>query len=307
MDYRNVIGNTNGLVPSKSVGRGLIKLDRVVEFQTAYARNKDTLYDEIKTECVKLFMNYKMKARPIPVLPEVVSYADINKNIDLAHIPVALIKSSLSPAYINLKNNLAFLIGSRFFEDSIPFVDNLIHVLNNTEKFNTFIFDTNFIYEEFNYQNIKYASENYIDNLTLIESYSNQINEVLKNNNNNKKSLVNVKECVIVVLGIDSFVKNLDADNRTKFTNIVNSTKEHRKIHFIFIDSANNLKKNEFEQWYKDLVDTSTGLYIGDGFAEQYAIKPSKILQEYYDLIGLNYGYLVNNGVVDFVKLVGKK
>ena len=307
MDYRNVIGNTNGLIPSKLVGRGLIKLDRVVEFQTAYAKNKDTLYDEIKTGCVKLFMQYKMKARPIPVLPEIVSFNDINSNIDLAHIPVGLIKKSLSPAYINLKNNKAHLIAARFFDDAISFIDNLIYVLNNTDKFNAFIFDTNFIYEEFNYSNIKYVAENFNDNLKIIDNYSSQIDKVLKKNNNNKKSIANIKECVCVILGIDSFVKNLDDDNRILFNNIVNSTKEHGKIHFIFVDSANNLKKNEFEQWYKDLVDTSTGLYLGDGFAEQYAIKPSKILQEYYDPIGLNYGYLVNNGVVDFVKIIGKK
>jgi len=307
MDYRNIVGNTNGLVPSKSIGRGLIKLDRVVEFQTAYARNKESLYDEIKTECVKLFMQYKMKARPIPVLPDVVSFDDIKENIDLAHIPVALVKKTLQPAYINLKNNLAFIIGSRFFENVVPFIDNLLYILNSTDKFNTFVFDTNFIYDDFKYNNIKYASENFKDNLKLIENYCKQIEEVFKQNNNNKKTIATVKECVCVILGIDSFVKNLDEGNKTVFNNVVNSTKVHGKIHFIFVDSANNLKKNEFEQWYKELVDSSCGLYLGDGFAEQYAIKPVKTLQEYYDLVGLNYGYLVTNGVVDFVKIIEKK
>ena len=56
--------------------------------------------------------------------------------------------------------------------------------------------------------------------------------------------------------------------------------------------------------WYK--FNLSSGLWIGDGFAEQYLIKPTKVLQDYYDVIGNNYGYIVDNGQVRFIKIIEK-
>ena len=82
--------------------------------------------------------------------------------------------------------------------------------------------------------------------------------------------------------------------------------KESLKVHFIFIDIPAGFKPYEYESWYKSTINPSTGLWIGDGFAEQYLIKPTKVLQEYYDLIGNNYGYLVENGQVKFIKVIEK-
>ena len=60
------------------------------------------------------------------------------------------------------------------------------------------------------------------------------------------------------------------------------------------------------ESWYKDTVDSSNGLWIGDGFSEQYVIKPTRMEQKYYNPIGNSYGYLVTNGIVKFIKVIEK-
>ena len=308
MDYKVILGNTNGIIPSKTFGRGLIKLDNIVEFQTAYAFPKETLYDNIKQFCIKLFMQYKMKARNIPVLPETVSFKDINiNNTDINNIPVGLIKKSLGIASLKLENFLSYLIGARNFEDLISFIDKLLFILNNSNTFSTFVFDSQFIYEENKYNNIVYSNNNFGKLLNKISDYSNQIDEVLKKNSDNKKSIRNVKHVICVVLGLEKFIKSLNDEDKKIFENIINKSKDSYKIHFIFVDSANSFKKNEYEMWYKDSVDSSNGLWIGDGFAEQYVIKPTKLIQSYYDLIGNNYGYMVTNGNVDFIKIIEKE
>lgn len=308
MDYRNVFGNTNGVVPSKYVGRGLVKLDKVVEFQTAYCYRKENLYDNVKMLCVKLFMDMKMKARAIPVLPDVVEFKDINKNeININNIPIGIIKKTLDVASINLKDNISYLISSRNFDDMLTFIDKLLYVLNSSSSFNTFVFDTKFIYEENKFNNITYLNNGYSYVLKQIGEYADKIDDVLKQNINNRKSVSNVKDVLVVLLGLDKFVKSLNDDDKKLFENIINKTKDSVKIHFMFIDNSNSLKKNEYESWYKDTVDSSSGLWIGDGFAEQYSIKPTKIQQSYYELIGNRYGYIVSNGNVDYIKIIEKE
>ena len=307
LDYRNVLGNTNGIIPSKIIGRGLIKLDKVVEFQTAYVSNKDTLYDDIKTYCVKLFMTIKMKARPIPVLPEQVSFSDISRNeISISSIPVGLIKKNLGVSNINLKEIISYLISSRSFDDIIPFIDKFLYVLSNS-NINTFVFDTKFIYEENKFSNIQYLNSDFISSLEKINDYAEQIHNVLEQTSFNKRSIKDVKDVICVIIGLDKFIKGLKEDEKKLFDNIISKTKESTKIHFVFIDSAGSLKKCEFESWYKDTVDSSSGLWIGDGFAEQYSIKPTKLEQKYYDLVGNSYGYIVSNGSVDFIKVIEKE
>ena len=307
MDYRNVFGNTNGVVPSKYIGRGLVKLDKVVEFQTAYCYPKESLYDNIKTLCVKLFMDIKMKARGIPVLPEVVEFKDINRSeVSINNIPVGIIKKTLDIASINLKDNISYLISSRSFDDMITFIDKLLYIISGNNSFNTFVFDTRFVYEENKFNNITYLNNGYSDSLKQINDYVEKIDEVLKSNNNNKKSISNVKEVLVMLFGVDKFVKSLNDDDKKLFDNIINKTKDSLKVHFMFVDSSNNLRKIEYETWYKDTVDSSSGLWIGDGFAEQYSIKPTKVQQSYYEIIGNKYGYIVSNGNVDYIKIIEK-
>ena len=306
LDYRTIFGNTNGVVPSKYIGRGLIKLDKVVEFQTAYSYPKENLYDSIKTLCVKLFMEIKMKARPIPVLPDVVEFKDINKNeISISNIPVGVVKKTLDIASINLKDNISYLISSRNFDDMTAFIDKLLFVLSNTGTFKSFVFDTKFIYEENKYNNITYLNSNY--SLKEISDYIDKIDDVLKQNSNNKKSISGVKEVLVMLIGVDKFVKSLNDEDKKLFDNIITKTKDSMKVHFMFVDSSSNLKKIEYESWYKDTVDSGSGLWIGDGFAERYSIKPTKIQQSYYELIGNKYGYIVSNGNVDFIKVIEKE
>ena len=80
------------------------------------------------------------------------------------------------------------------------------------------------------------------------------------------------------------------------------------KLEFVSysIDIPSAFKSYEYESWYKGSVNQSTGLWIGDGFAEQYLIKPTKMIQEYYDVIGNNYGYIIENGQVSFIKVIEK-
>ena len=101
-------------------------------------------------------------------------------------------------------------------------------------------------------------------------------------------------------------MSSLSNEYKDKVINIFNKVKESLKVHFIFIDTPSGFKPHEYEMWYKSVINPANGLWIGDGFAEQYLIKPTKMVQSHYDLIGNSYGYLVEEGQVKFIKFVEK-
>ena len=305
-DYRSVFGNTNGIIPAKTFGRGLFKKDRVLEFQTAYAFEKEELYKKILETSIKSFMTYKTKMKPIPVLPENVEYGHINKGeIDYNFIPVGMVKKDLGIASIKLKDELSYLISFREFDENISFIDKFLRILDNS-NINTFVFDAKYVYENSDFKKIKYSNTNYTEIINNLNKFVNEVDEVLKNNKNNIRSIKNVKDVLCVIIGIDKFISSLPQEDKDNFINILNKAKDSLKIHFVFIDIPSGFKPYEYEPWYKGTINPSSGLWLGDGFAEQYLIKPTKVTQDYYDVIGSSFGYIVENGQVKFIKVIEK-
>ena len=125
--------------------------------------------------------------------------------------------------------------------------------------------------------------------------YSTNNNE---DNNNNIRAIKDVEDVLCVLIGFDKFIGSLSAEDKNKFINIINKSKDSLKVHFIFIDIPSGFKPYEFEAWYKATINPSTGLWVGDGFAEQYLLKPTKVIQDYYEIIGNDFGYIIENGQV---------
>ena len=70
-DYLSVLGNTNNVFPSKSFGRGIIRInDKVCEFQTAYPYDYDNLSDYLKVISQKLIQFSDSKASEVAILPD---------------------------------------------------------------------------------------------------------------------------------------------------------------------------------------------------------------------------------------------
>lgn len=307
-DYKSLLGNTGDIVPSKIFGRGLVKLDKVVEFQTAYAKNKDTLYDDLKLYSIRVFTENDSKAKSIPILPEVVNIKDVitDNNISINNIPIGINKKDLNIVGLNLKRNSSYLITGKNIDDFLYFINVFLQIIDITDSYSTLIYDTKFIYDNVIFKNSSYLNNNFIKSMTDIKNYTEQIKKVLDDNSGNIRAINNVKEVIVVIVGVDKFLNSLDYEQKQLFETILKLNKNSMKIHFVLIDSSNSLKKYEYEDWYSNSVDASYGLWIGDGFADQLTLKPSKIINEYYDSIGNNMGYILDNGGVDLIKYVEK-
>lgn len=80
-DYSTAVGRTEGLVPAKAAGRGLVKGPPVLEFQTALPVAGDS--EPLRTQALKDMIERMSRAwtgdraRPIPMLPDVVPLSQI--------------------------------------------------------------------------------------------------------------------------------------------------------------------------------------------------------------------------------------
>ena len=104
-EYSGVLGSTEGVIPAHGKGRGLVKLDRVYEFQTASVAEDPV--PAIRSFCASLAEQDKGPRAPrVPILPERVTPAFVQDAIDSENLryPVGVVKDSLAMAYLSLKS-----------------------------------------------------------------------------------------------------------------------------------------------------------------------------------------------------------
>ena len=83
-------------------------------------------------------------------------------------------------------------------------------------------------------------------------------------------------------------------------------SKELNFISYIFIDSIDNIKRSELETWYKTLVKTNTGIWLGNGIMDQYSLKTNQKIEEMKRNISDDYCFVIKNGIPECVKFVSQ-
>jgi len=111
-DYASIVGKTDGLEPDRVDGRGLVKGERPLEFQTALPIGASTDSERVgKLKELCALMNEKWagkRAKPIPIMPEVVEFGSLS--IDGRKIPLGLGMADITPVHLDLNENHYFLI-----------------------------------------------------------------------------------------------------------------------------------------------------------------------------------------------------
>ena len=110
---------------------------------------------------------------------------------------------------------------------------------------------------------------------------------------------------MVFIIGISKFIDSLDDEHRNIFREIVNNNKETLKINFVFCDVPSNYKKYEYEEWYKNNVNNSNGIWIGSGIGNQFVIKTS-IAPSGVSSIDNEYAVVVKNGMPIVVKVINE-
>lgn len=296
-DYMTVLGSTHGMYPSKYKGRGLVKFDDIYEFQTAYAKDPENIAEEISNYCNSL-NNSGLKAKRVPVLPEVVTLEYVKDNIkDSSCMPIGIEKDSLRVYNYNFKDRYTTLISSLDINYMTNFITALIQEFSMLQNQQTIVLDAT------TFKNVLYENKKFDSSINRIINYANKLSEQIKSTND-EDSISSCQEINCFIVGIDELKEKL-GDSSDKFEEMLLSAKKLGKINFILVDSVDIFKSFEYENWYKTAVNNSHGIWIGDGVSDQYSIKLSKISKELREEFGLQFGCGIKNGNATIIKMLG--
>lgn len=289
-DYSNILGKIGNVYPADYLGRGLFKGELAYEFQTAKICDSDHLVEFIKESAKKISENNKIKAKSVPVLPEILTFDMISENLtSLKSVPVGMENDSLKPCIYNFKSSKGTIISSNEVENCYNITFNLLKSFNKLGNVVSVVFDFNSIFEE-----LKSFTNSYCD--SDFENFLNQILQYI-----DEKIVNSNYHIMIFIVGIDKFK---DIISNIKINELAKKLKSVDNSGIIFIDSVFNFKKMAFESWYSDLVINTNGLWVGRGAGDQNVIRTSDINKKYFNKIGNDFGWYFKNGEGTLIKLI---
>ncbi len=306
MSYRDILGKTDGLVPTNYLGRGLVKLDKVLEFQTAFIDKQDDIIQKIKSSVKQLSDSGMLKAKRIPTMPDEITYDVFNKKyVDLENIPVGISKDTLVSTVFNFKKNGVNIISANEMNAMNLYAKNFIRLIENKETFTKVVIDATNFFEEFNYE-IAYSNSEFDKAVTALKNHNDKVKAVLNENNMNVRVLKKKPDLLCVIFGFDKFYSKLSDESKEIFNQILLDSKEYNEICFALFDLPSNFKKYEYDAWFKESVNTNDGIWIGPGVTQQFLLK-SQIQLSSYNNITKEYAAVINNGIPVVVKLVNQE
>lgn len=302
-EYSIVVGKTNGLVPSKYKGRGLLALDQVYEFQTAYCSDCEDKIDFIRKYCDKLATKSECFARKIPMLPDIVDFRSVMKSeISLAKIPVGISKDNIIQVSYDMKTRYILPVISNDIMQVATFLGGL------SEAFEYCNVDVTIIDSE------KIITNNAINSKLITNRFNECIcdlfNEVVKRNNSYKDAgldlsvLSDCSEKVIIISGFAKLNELLNSDSKEKLSLIFQKGCAEYKVHFVIADNAHSISSYNYNDWYKKHINGSDGVWIGDGVADQYILKINKVTSQLYKELDNGFGYAVVRNKPVLIKLL---
>ena len=309
-DYSGVLGNVDGVYPSKYKGRGIFKSDRVYEFQTAHISQKaENTFEFVRNycdECAKKWTH--PHAKKIPILPEKVDVAYLANEIKYSpdnKTPIGVQKNSLNIAYFGFDSSYVNLILSQS-NDRPNFVQGLAEVMIAKGNSEVIVIDPDSMFESD--ESKKYE---YIDaDAGLDKAVVNLFNTLVYRNNTFKEAKEQGKtplafdKITCIINSLSGLMGKISEDSKDKFRVFMEKGDITYNINFIISESVSKISSVAYENWFKTKISLSDGIWIGNGISDQYQLKISKLTNDLYQEIGDNFGYTLNKGKVTLIKLL---
>lgn len=305
-DYAVLVGKTNGLLPSKFKGRGLVAMDKVYEFQTAYCRDEMDMQSFIREYCRILESQTNSFARNIPVLPNIVNYEALRAEVaSLNSVPVGVGKKDLHIGTINLEKAVVYPVIVQELVEGTSFVEEFSGILGHIV--NTYVVDAEKLLDKTKLKGISIIEQDF--ETFVINLFAEMVtrNNVFKESKMDIESLQEYDERVYVLMGWERFYNQLSEDAKEKMGLLIEKAETFYKIHFVLVDNQGVQSALKYEAWYKRHVTGKDGIWMGDSIADQYILKINKITSDLYEEIDPEYGYLLTRGRPTLIKTLSSE
>lgn len=271
--------------PSNIFGRGLVSInDEVYEFQTAKICEAEEWNTHIKETINYLKENSNTIAKPIPIMPNRITFEDVKYAFkDITTVPLGISKQELKVTTYNFTKNFINIITSKNIDSAVQFTMHIIEELKQIEDMNVKILDGERVIR--------------VKKGDLKQDYEEFTKELEENKNENT---------ICIIIGIDKFINDLDRAE-TELFEMLSKAENLEKYHFIIVDTSSKLKNHEYDEWYKAYVSGEDGIWIGNGVDDQYLIRAATTGRNIINNCGPSFGYVINQSEVTMIKLLGIK
>ena len=291
-DYGSVLGASTKIMPREIYGRGLLNNGGIHEFQSSYiVKPDDNLNDFINKFIDEKNSANSVKAKSIPVLPNVLRFNDIKDSIgDLHCVPFAISKNDLEILTFDFVENVGNIITSNRLNNTEIFIKSLLYVLANVKNNILFVFDPMKLLK--------------LDSNQFRNYYVDKFEEIVDGIIKYVQNLIDSKQTIngsIVIYGLDKFVSNVKKDKIEELSKIL---KSYDKISLIMVDDSGKVKSYLFESWLTGITSLNDGIWIGKGIADQNFFHISTINKGMTVDLKNNMGYYISQGSTTLCKMI---
>ena len=299
--YSVILGRTGGIIPSIFKGRGLVNLDRVYEFQTAYPTDEDDLLGYLRAYSTELRESATSFAKLVPMMPEKVTLETVKKYISgLNAVPVGIIKETLDSAYFDFVTKSIYPIISNDIGIMQPFIQGLSETFESTGV-KMLVLDAELMLTHNDSHSYQYVKDDFEQ--IMIDEFNDFVNrhDSFKRAKRLNEDLPKLEQKLILLVGVKKLFDSLSDETAKNTKEMLKRVKSTFGVSIVLVDNLINFKNLRDHEWYRERISNISGVWIGDGFATQNIFDPVK---KPYENINDDYGYLYQKGKLTFAKLL---
>ena len=298
-EYSSVLGSVGGLYPARLKGRGILKLDKIYEFQTAHIAivppdegekeeqpkiDPALIQADINALCETLSADLEQpQAKRVPILPESVD-ADFlaDRPVTLQRFPVGVNKQSMEVETVNLQAiPVTVVLGSD--EDLIgSFAQGMAALLAQRLSLPITLLDGGSELEA-----------------PVVELFNLLVDRHKRYKANPEESF---DTQVYIITSISSLLKSLSPDGADKVANLLKFCRPEYNVRIILCDSDDNaFRRYSSDEWYS-MHFKGDGLWLGGGFNSQYVYSVRKKGPDLAAMAEDDLGVLLRKGRYKIIK-----
>lgn len=293
--YRAITNCRRGLIPKKTLGRGICKTDATdsnsyCEFQTAFIAEENQELEYIKEYAEVCCKTYTTRVKQLAKIPDDVTAKDLlNYITDISNVPIGIDFYDKGPVKYDLAKSKINIISTKNLKVNINSIYGLATILSKIPSVKVRIIDFYGIFKKV-VLDTKQFNENFDVVFGAIE------NDVL-----NRKETQDY--AVNIVIGVGSYKKYLSKAGILIFKNAFTNVPKSKKISFILVDDYDKLRTLKLEEWFNQ-VDDNRGIWLGEDVSSQSMISTTEINPEEVKLNFPGMAYLIENNEPKLIKTI---
>ena len=202
-----------------------------------------------------------------------------------------------------MAKNMEHTITAMEYDNLVPFAKTFIKQLGYSLKKNVYVFDC-----EKSFGDVKDLVTYYDSNVpNAYREFTNKVNKMydaFAAGGYDPAAIKDYPDMVCVIGGIDKFKMLTAIDFNPLFADLLVKIKAMPKFNLIMIDAVDNIKKLEYDPWYKAVVSPSRGIWVGDGMSTQFTLKSTLSARQLSAKLDNTFGYYIDGSVTVLVKLM---